>query len=371
MRIALLAPLVSPIAPPFLGGAQALIHDLAAGLADRGHTVTLYGADGSGAPGVHTVPMGIDADELAPARFNPSATRLLPDVAFFTQAHHFLRIALHIAHHAADYDLVHAHAYDWPALTFGALLPLPVLHTLHLPASDDAILGALAALGAGGATNTRLATVSRACAETYAPAAEIETVVYNGIAVDAIPFGAQPAATPYLLFAGRIAPEKGTADALAIARLAGKRLIVVGGVYDTAYYEEQVRAPLAEMERAGQAEYLGQVSRERLWALMAGAEAVLVPSHWKEPFGLVPCEAQAAGAPVVGYRIGALPEVVAHGKTGWLAAPGDLDAAADAVGRVGTLSRAACRARVVERFSSAAMLDAYERVYAEMIGRAG
>ncbi len=375
MRIALLAPLVAPIAPPFLGGAQALVYDLGAGLAARGHAVTLYAADGSSIPGVHAVPLGIDAATLRPARFDPDAPEV-PDPTFFTQAHHFLRIALHIAQHAGEYDLVHAHAYDWPAFTFPALLPLPILHTLHLPASSAAIVAALEALGAApaagvatgpAAPNTHLATVSHACAATYAPRVHIPTVVYNGIDVDAIPFGPTASTPPYLLFAGRMAPEKGVADALAIARRAGRRIVLTGGMYDAEYFEHAVLPRLAEMERAGLAEYLGQVPRERLWQLMAGAEAVLCPSHWQEPFGLVPAEAQAAGAPVIGYAHGALPEIVAQGETGWLVAPGDLEAAAAAVDRLSAISRAACRDRVAANFSLSAMLDAYERVYGAIL----
>lgn len=370
MRIALLAPLVAPIAPPFLGGAQAMLYDLAAGLAERGHAVTLYAADGTAVPGVECVPLGIDASALLPARFNlerlasARAEALeAPDATFFTQAHHFLRIALHIARVAGEYDLLHAHAFDWPAFTFGALLPLPVLHTLHLPAASRSVVAALATLAAGEAPNTHLATVSHACAATYAPAVTVSTVVYNGIHIEAIPFGEQPHPDPYLLFAGRIAPEKGVEDALAIARGAHRRVVIAGGVYDETYYRERVRPPLDELERAGLAEYVGAVSRERVWQLMAGAEAVLCPSHWEEPFGLVPCEAQAAGAPVVGYAIGALPEVVADGVTGWLVPPRDVAGAVAAVGRVARIDRAACRRRVVERFSLSSMLDGYEQVY--------
>lgn len=376
MRIALLAPLVAPIAPPFLGGAQAMLYDLAAGLAARGHTVTLYAADGSAVPGVACVPLGIDATALLPARFNlerltsDRANALeAPDATFFTQAHAFLRIALHIRHHADQYDLLHAHAFDWPAFTFGALLPLPVLHTLHLPAASQTVVEALATLASDTAPhNTHLATVSRACAATYAPGVIVPTIVYNGIHVEAIPFGARPDPNdPYLCFAGRIAPEKGVEDALAIARGAQRRVVIAGGVYDEAYYQERVRPLLEELGRMGLAEYVGPLPREQVWQLMAGAEAVLCPSHWEEPFGLVPCEAQATGAPVVGYAIGALPEVVADGATGWLVPPRDVASAAAAVGRVARIDRAACRRHVVERFSLGTMLDGYERVYGELV----
>lgn len=364
MRIALVAPLVAPIAPPFLGGAQAILYDLAAGLAARGHDLTIFAAEGTAIPGVRTAPLQIDSTPLAPLRFEPAYTEL-PAGPFFAQAHHFLRIALAISQADPPYDLVNAHAYDWPAFVCAGLLPVPVLHTLHLPNASATILDALTVLAAD-APRTHLATVSRACAATYAPRIQIETILYNGIHLDDIPFGPRPAADPYLLFAGRMAPEKGVADALDIARRSGRRLILTGGIYDHDYFANEVRPRLEPLEREGQADYLGAVSRERLWHLMAGAAAVLVPSQWEEPFGLVPCEAQAAGAPVVGYAIGALPEIVAEGQTGWLVPPRDVAAAADALAQVDTLSRRACRARVEQRFSLPAMLDAYERVYAQI-----
>lgn len=377
MRIALIAPLIAPIAPPYLGGAQVVVRDLAAGLAARGHAVTLYAAEGSAVPGVRVVALGIDAGELRGLYFHPEAPDTLDgtettsetaDAAFLTQANHFLRIALHISAHAGEYDVANAHAYDWPAVAFGALLPLPVVQTLHNHASSRAVVGALRALAQSGTRNTHLMTVSHASAASYAHIAPIETVIYNGLDAEVIPYGAAPATPGYLLFAGRIAPEKGVVDALAIARQSGRRLLLAGGIYDEMYYANEVAPLLRAMARQGLAEHLGPLPRERVWALMAGAESVLCPSKWDEPFGLAAAEAQAAGAPVVGYQRGALPEVVADGATGYLVAPDDVLAAAKAVQRVGALSRAACRARVAERFSLAAMLDGYERVYATLAG---
>jgi UDP-glucose:tetrahydrobiopterin glucosyltransferase len=413
VRIALLAPLVSPLAPPFLGGAQALLYDLAAGLASRGHDVTLYAADGSHVPGVRIVPTGIDSAHLAMGRFRPAANASLremitdSDLANTPLARAFARAYDLIAAHAGEHDLLHAHAYDWAAFALSAELPLPVIHTLHLPNLDPAIANALAALApaqsaisparrpteadsgshrttdggaglqaasvaprsfmAGSAANqykVHLATVSHACAATYAGTCRIEAVLYNGIALERIPFRAEPVEPPagrYLLFAGRISPEKGAADAIAIAERAGRHLLIAGSVYDEVYYAERI-APLLDRP-GGHISYVGELSRERLWELMAGAEALLCPVHWDEPFGLVACEAQATGTPVIAYARGGLREVVADGHTGWLVAPGDVAAAAEAARRVGALNRRACRAWVEERFSLAAMLDAHERFY--------
>ncbi|PWT74789.1 MAG: hypothetical protein C5B60_06320, partial [Chloroflexi bacterium] len=241
MRIALLAPLVSPIAPPFLGGAQALLADLASGLALRGHAVTLYAADGSAVSGVETPVLGIDSSLLTPARMAGSLSRpgdrekgagtehldgsedddeladgLVPGgLDAYLSDYAFLRAYRAIAEHAGEHDLVHAHAYDAPAFAYSSLQPLPVLHTLHLPDQDAGVRAMLAMIApaSGAASRTRLVTVSSACAATYRPFCRIDQVIYNGIPIEQIPYASSPVEESYLLYAGRISPEKGVEDA--------------------------------------------------------------------------------------------------------------------------------------------------------------
>ncbi len=377
MRIALLAPLVSPIAPPYLGGAQALLADLAAGLARRGHSVTLYAADGSAVSGVSTPQLGIDSSLLKPSRFsaNPapdgedeaeSGDWVQPDPDAYLSDYAFLRAYRAIAADANSHDLVHSHAYDVPAFSYSSIQPLPVMHTLHLPAQDAGIREVLAEIAPPHSTSpTRLVTVSHACAAGYAPFCRIDAVIYNGLRIDQIPYGERPATSRYLLYAGRISPEKGVEDALEIAHGAARHLILAGGIYDQEYYDDRISPWLSR--HPGACTYLGARPRREVWELMAGAEALLVPSRWDEPFGLVAAEAQATGTPVVGYARGGLGEVVADGETGWLVVPGDKEGAMDAVSRVGRLDRAACRARVKERFSLDAMLDAYLAWYSRIL----
>jgi glycosyltransferase involved in cell wall biosynthesis len=375
VRIALLAPLISPIAPPFLGGAQALLSDLATGLAARGHAVTLYAADGSHVPGVRTVTLGIDPATLTPARFaDGTGDAESPDgeddeLALYRGAYAFMAAYRIIGRHAAEHDLLHAHAYDLPAYAYASQQPLPAMHTLHLPNVDPAIRETLALIApVGRDSTTRLVTVSLACAATYTPFCRIDAVIYNGIDLAAIPFRTRHAEPAYLLFAGRISPEKGVTDALEIAERTGLRLLLAGGIYDQGYFDESVRPRLVRMgERA---EYLGLLSRKRLHALMAGAQALLVPSQWEEPFGLVACEAQAAGTPVIAYARGGLPEVIVDGCTGFLIPPDGIAAAVAAVARVPTLDRAACRAYVERRFGLDTMLAAYEAFYADTLAAA-
>jgi UDP-glucose:tetrahydrobiopterin glucosyltransferase len=400
MRIALIAPLVSPIAPPYLGGAQALLADLAAGLARRGHQVTLFAASGSAvsAPGVVVRDLGIDSSLLTPARFdgpesaNKFAAKGVPpatpspapdggdagatDPGFFPSAHAFLRVFSQLQRELDRFDLVHAHAFDWPAFAYGALIAMqrPMLHTLHLPAVNHSINALLRELHQRG-NPTRLITVSRACARTYAPYTPMHAIIPNGIDTDAIPFGATPDPEGFLLFAGRITPEKGVVEAIEIARRAGKRLLLAGGIYDEAYMNERVRPLLAEDGLAGgtplaanlfaDIRYLGPLPQADLWHLLSRASALLFPIGWDEPFGLAAAEALAAGCPVIAFARGALPEILTEGETGFLIPPGDLDAAARAVANIPALSRAACRQRAAQHFSQARMLNEYERVYQE------
>lgn len=373
MRIALVAPLISPIAPPFLGGAQALLADLAAGLAARGHQVTLFAASGSSIPnpGVRVRDVGIDSRQLRPAQFHEAASDTagndgLPDPSFFHSVDAFRRVFTLLQQELSEYDLIHAHAFDWPAFAFGALLATrrPVVHTLHLPAINPAINALLRDLRAGG-NPTRLITVSQACAEGYRPYAEMDAVIPNGIDIDAIPFGPVADADGCVLFAGRLSPEKGVTDAIEIARRAGRHLSLAGGIYDAAYFEQVIQPQL--YARKHDLEYVGLVSRPDLWSLMGHATAVLLPIAWEEPFGLVAAEAMAAGCPVIAYGRGALPEVVSNGETGFLIRPGDIDAAAKAVVAASSLSRAACRERAQRYFSIARMLDDYERFYEQLL----
>jgi glycosyltransferase involved in cell wall biosynthesis len=373
MRIALVAPFVSPIAPPFIGGAQALLADLAAGLAARGHQVTLFAAAGSSIPdaGVVVRDPGIDSRQLRPARFhesdaNQESQREASDPLFFRSVEAFRRAFTLIHQELREYDVIHAHAFDWPAFAFGALLASqrPVMHTLHLPAVNPTINALLRDLRQSG-NQTKLITVSNACAETYRPYAEMDAIIPNGIDTEAIPFGAEADADGCVLFAGRLSPEKGVTDAIEIARRAGRHLSLVGGIYDTAYFEQAIQPQLRAHKH--DLEYVGQLPRSDLWSLMGHATAVLLPIDWEEPFGLVAAEAMAAGCPVIAYARGALPEVISNGETGFLIPPGDIDAAANAIVAASSLSRRACRQRAQQYFSIARMLDNYEQFYQQVL----
>jgi UDP-glucose:tetrahydrobiopterin glucosyltransferase len=364
MRIALIAPLVSTIAQPYLGGAQALIADLAQGLTRRGHTVRLFARSESFVPGIAIEQVPV-LESVRPADFSNVTQEGKLDPGFFDQANVFLDLFLQLRRRSNEFDVVHAHAFDWPALACSTLLTVvPVVHTLHLPAISPEINTMLRVLEGQGHPLT-LVTVSETCARSYAPYAPIDAAIYNGIDLEAIPFSPRVPREAPLLFAGRITPEKGVEAAIDIAEMAGYPLLIAGGIYDRVYYEERI-AP--RIERAGdRITYLGQLERFALWKVMGCARGLLFPIEWDEPFGLTAVEAMATGTPVIAYRRGAVEEIIKHGATGFLVEPGERAHAAALVDDLFDIPRVYCRDHVEANFSIERMLDGYEKLYTDVV----
>ena len=358
MRIIEVAPLIAPIddRKEQIGGAQVLLADLTAGLAARGHRVTLAAAQGSHVRGADLADLGILSSDLHPADLGRAAEGRPDDAA---QWRAFAAVRAWLDAQDERIDAVHAHAYDAPAFDLLGGGPWPVVHTLHLPPDDRAVVAA-----ARRATNARFVTVSRANAMKWeAAGVRVDAVIRNGIDVAAVPFA--PVAGGFLLHAGRISPEKGVATALAVARRLGRPLLLVGGVYDRRYFEELVLPAVRVLPdwRIGDAVdgavFIGPRRRSEVFRIMGDAATLLMPVQWDEPFGLVALEALAAGTPVVAYARGGLPEII-NEASGVLAPPDDEDAFARAVIRASNLARTACRARAAS-FPLASMIDLYER----------
>ncbi|MBI3522661.1 MAG: glycosyltransferase [Chloroflexi bacterium] len=362
MRILEVAPLVSPIdeTGEQLGGAQVLVADLARGLAARGHEVTLAAANGSRVSGVRIAPLDIDSGELRPAALGVTAAERL-DTAL--QARAFARVQAWLETRRDAFDVAHAHAYDAPAFEL-LTAPQPVIHTLHLPPYEAGVVRAARA-----ATAAITVTVSEANARAWREAGvPVRHVIYNGVDVTSIHVGERKG--PHLLCAGRISPEKGVHLAIALARRLGRSLLIVGGIYDQAYFDELVSPHARAMPtwRTGDdvdgIVWIGSRRREEVHALMGDAAATLMPVLWDEPFGLVAVESLAAGTPVAGFRRGGLAEIV-DDSCGALAEPDDERALERATFKALACSPGACRRRA-ERFSLDAMLSGYEELFAEV-----
>ncbi|GCE04404.1 hypothetical protein KDAU_17330 [Dictyobacter aurantiacus] len=364
MRIALVAPLVTPISQPFLGGSQAMVADLAIGMAQRGHQVTLFAREGSSVPGIHIEPVTVP-EHVTPSSFADPGKEQSLDPGFMAQANVFLELYLQLRQRAGEFDLIHAHAFDWPSFACSTLITtIPVLHTVHLPAISPEINSVLSVLERQ-QHPVNLLTVSQACARDYADYCTFDHVIYNGLDIEAVPFSDRVAPDAPLLFAGRITPEKGVEQAIEIAEIAERRLIVAGGIYDRRYHEERILPRIAR--KPEQFTYVGQLDHITLWKLMSEVQGLLFPIAWDEPFGLTPVEAMAAGTPVIAFQRGAMPEIIRDGQTGFLIPSGDCVRAARAVQRLWALSREGCRAHVKAKFSLQHMLDAHEAVYQRLI----
>jgi hypothetical protein len=350
MKVALVAPLVSAIREPQRGGSQAFVSDLARGLVARGHDVDLYGASGSVVTGVRVIDTGVDPEALAASLYRASGPapggRAATEAAFAT---------VYAAVREADYDLVHNHAFDAPAVELATGLRAPVVHTLHLP--PDAAVGEALRAAAGSDRPPTVAAVSRAQAAAWRHVAAVDAILSPLVPTRAITFS--PSAGQGAVFAGRLSPEKGALEAIEIARTAEVPIQVYGDAYDAEYARERIdpwRADPGVVVHAG-------VPRTAIWHVLARAAVVLCPALWEEPFGMVAAEAQACGTPVVAFRSGALEEVIRAQETGFLVEPGDIGAAARAVRSAPSLSRARCREHAVAELDLELSLDAHERLY--------
>ena len=261
--------------------------------------------------------------------------------------------ALHVAHaleRSGEFDLVH-NQLDWLPLAFDRHCRAPMVTTIH-GFSGAAILPAY--------RRSSSAFVAISAADR-APELDYIATVHHGIDLDALPL--RSTAGPELVAFGRIHPDKGTAQAIAIARAAGRRLIICGIVQDEAYFAEQVQPHLD----GDQVRYLGSIGPEQRAQVLGGAAVLLHPIGFDEPFGLSVVEAMACGTPVVAYRRGSMAEVVDEGVTGYLAH--DVPSAVAAVTAATRLDRDRVGARARERFGVARMVQDYLRVYEQILAR--
>ena len=331
LRIAVLATIAWPAPPPGYGPWEQVAYDLASGLAKRGLDVTLFASGNSKSPGalVSVVPVGLNEDPAL-------------DGEVFTE----MNIAA-CFERAADFDLIHNNS-DWKPLLYalGTAQP-PVVTTIH-GFSRPQILAAYYA----GARRSFYCSISDADRD---PGLGYLATTYNGIDPAQWTYRDQPG--DYLLFLARFHPEKGAHRAIDVARRAGVRLKLAGIPQDERYFTELV-APHIDGDAV---QMLGHVQGVQRDELVGGALALVHLTTRPERFGLTLIEAMACGTPVLGARMGSIPEIVVDGVTGFLC--GDDDEAVARVPQLASLSRSACRRHVEQTFSVDRMVDRYLDAY--------
>ncbi|GEL94400.1 glycosyl transferase [Cellulomonas composti] len=263
--------------------------------------------------------------------------------------------ALHIAavfERADRFDVI-SNQFDFLPLVFSRLTTTPVVTTVH-GFSSERIVPVYRAY------DDVAHYVSISDADRH-PDLTYDATIHHGIDVDAFSPGAGDGG--YLLFLGRIHPDKGTATAIEVARRAGLPLVIAGVVHDAEYHRREVE-PHVDGDRVRCVGPVGPRDRDRL---LGGARALLHLIDFDEPFGLSVVESLMTGTPVIAYARGSMPELIRPGVSGHLVS--STAEAVAAVGGVGATDRAACRADAVARFSSGRMVDDYERLFADVVAR--
>ena len=340
LRILYIAYPLLPVSDASAGGAEQMLWTLEREMHRRGHQTTVAACAGSSVSG---------------RLFETGDAPRQPDTYEDRNREH--REAILNLLERESFDLIH----DESGSFFGSVddLSFPLLATLHLPRSfyRDVNWNALAG-------NIQLNCVSRAQAHSFGEVSNFAGWVANGIALERFPL--RTAKDDYLLWLGRICEEKAPHLAIQVARRTGRRLILAGQVYPFLYHQEYFAREVAP-HLGGPIQFIDSPSFEHKVELLANASALLVPSQVDETSSLVAMEAMACGTPVMAFRRGALPEVVAEGKTGYVVET--LDEMAAAVSRLEAIDPGACRAHVEQHFSAIRMADDYAILYQRVLGR--
>lgn len=335
MKVAFLAPISWRVPPRHYGPWEQFSSLLTEGLVQRGLDVTLFATADSvtSATLAAVVPTGYSED----ATLDPKVWE-----------------ALHIANlfeRASEFDLIH-NSFDFLPLAFTRLVETPVLTTIHGFASDATLPPYLAYAD-------RVSYVAISEADRH-PALDYVATIHHGIDFSQFEFNPEP--DDYLLFFGRIHPDKGTAEAIRVARAAGIPLVIAGIIQDQAYFDQEVAPQIDDRE----VRYMGSVGPAERSRILGGASALLHLINFDEPFGFSVVESMACGTPVIASSRGSMPEIVSDGVNGFLVETPEQ--ATSAVEAVATIDRSKVRDTVENRFTVERMVDSYIKVYRQLIG---
>jgi glycosyltransferase involved in cell wall biosynthesis len=334
MRIAVLSPVSWRTPPRHYGPWESVVSLLTEELVHMGLDVTLFATGDSQTSGnlVAVCPRPYSEDQSV----DPKVAECLHISEVFERS--------------ADYDLIHNH-FDFLPLTYSGLVETPVVTTIH-GFSSPAIIPVYRKYNALG----HYVAISDS---DRSPELDYIATVHHGIDVAQFPFSGTEG--QYLLFFGRIHPDKGAREAIHVARRVGIKLVLAGIIQDQDYFNTEVEPHIDGTT----VEYLGSVGPDRRADVLGGALALLHLISFDEPFGLSVVESMACGTPVIAFRRGSMPEIIRHGKTGFIV--DDIEGAISAVAAIKSIDRTRCRTDVEQRFTSTRMARDYLRVYQEIL----
>jgi len=315
-----------------------MVYRLIEGLVERGHSVELF------ASGDSVVSAKLNSVVDVATSYDDECTTYIDKEMEARNSHNLYR-------QGDNFDVIHGH---WPtqAAYFSSFTSTPTVLTYAY------IERAVHEYYRANFPNLFPVCISRKQAENLGD--PDLPVVPNGVDLKTVPFGAEP--DDFLVVVGRISPNKGISDAIRIAKAAGERLIIIGHAppqlpWAARYYEEEVKPHVDD----DQVRHIEHLPNRQVLELVARAKGFLFPLQWEEPFGLAVAEAMAAGTPIVTYPKGAMAEIVAHELTGFIVE--SEPEAVRAIGRLGQIDRADCRAWVKRQFPIERMVQSYEDVY--------
>lgn len=346
MKIAQIAPIAERIPPKKYGGTERVIYHLTEELVKKGHEVTLFASADS-----------ITSAKLVSVIDKPLREKNEKDIYGFNT---WSMLNMGLAYSMQkEFDIIHDHNPPM-GLPTANVIRTPVVMTWHSP-YDETFAHYFSILN-----RPKLVSISKSQAER-APGLNFIGTVYNGLPMEHFPFS--PESEDYLLFVGRIDKEKGVHHAIDAAVKANKKLIIAAKADLTIpaikkYFKNYIKPRL--LKHKDLVQWIGEVEEDERNILMSKALALLHPVTWPEPFGLTLIEGMACGAPVIGFNMGSIPEIVVDGVTGYVVK--NVNEMARAVGKLANIDRIACRKHALRNFSSKRMADGYEAVYKKMVG---
>ncbi len=336
MKIAVLAPICWRTPPRHYGAWEQVSSNIAEGLVKKGHDVTLFATSDS-----------ITKGKLESICQHPYEEDKSLDPKIWE--------CLHIGHmmkYADDFDIIHNN-YDFLPLTYSHLIKTPMVTTIHGFSSPKII----PVFKEYDSTNYYVSISN----SDRCPELGYVATVYNGVDLDS--FTLKKEVGDYLLYFGRIHHDKGTHEAIQIARKSGRKLIISGIIQDEKYYREMVEPFLNKHDIV----YLGSSGPKKRDKLLGGAYALLHPINFAEPFGLSVVESMLCGTPVVAFNKGSMPELIVPDKNGFLV--DNVDDAVEALNNIGAINRELCRSWAEKNFSQEIMVSNYLDVYRRILRR--